>query len=191
MNFLSVRNTIDIIFGPMFSGKTSELVNRLNIFTVAGYKVLYINSSFDTRGETFSTHNSSITNMHTDIKQIKTTKLMNLLDVNTYDIIGIDEAQFFEDLTDFSLMVCEVLKKKVIVSGLNGDFNRQSFGKILELIPYCDTVTKLYPFCALCRDIRGEMNPALFSKRLTKEQEKIVIGKEEKYLPVCRECYLE
>jgi thymidine kinase len=72
MNFLSVRNTIDIIFGPMFSGKTSELVNRLNIFTVAGYKVLYINSSFDTRGETFSTHNSSITNMHTDIKQIKT-----------------------------------------------------------------------------------------------------------------------
>lgn len=190
MNFLSVRNTIDIIFGPMFSGKTSELVNRLNIFAVAGYKVLYINSSFDTRGETFSTHNSSITNMYTDIKQIKTTKLMNLLDVNTYDIIGIDEAQFFEDLTDFSLMVCEVLKKKVIVSGLNGDFNRQSFGKILELIPYCDTVTKLYPFCALCRDIRGEMNPALFSKRLTKEQEKIVIGKEEKYLPVCRECYL-
>jgi thymidine kinase len=180
----------------MFSGKTSELVNRLNIFAVAGYKILYINSSVDSRetndnNTSFSTHNVSITKMHENIKQIKSKTLMNLLDIATYDVIGIDEAQFFDDLKDFCLMTCDVLKTKVVVAGLNGDFNRQTFGQINDLIPCCDTITKLYPFCVVCRDIRGEMTPALFSKRISKEKEKIIIGKEDKYIPVCRECYLE
>ena len=193
MSFLNISNTIDIIFGPMFSGKTSELIHKLNIFAVAGYKVLYVNSDLDNRDseEVFSTHNPSLKKMNENIKQVKTKKLMTLLDISTYDIIGIDEAQFFDDLIDFCLMSCDVLKKKIIVAGLSGDFNRQPFGQIIDLIPYCDNITKLFPFCVSCRDKEGRFMAASFSKRLSQEKEKIVIGKEDKYIPVCRECYLE
>jgi thymidine kinase len=191
MEFVNSDPSIDIIIGPMFSGKTTELIRRLTISAEAGFSVLYINSSFDTRGEEFSTHNKSIQKLH---KNIHTTKVRNLEELTSsfwlpFEIIGIDEAQFFTGLKSFCIEMAEKYKKKVIVSGLNGDFQRNSFGEINELLTHCDNINKLYSFCRSCCDCKkGIMKPALFSKRIGTDKDKIVIG-DEQYIPVCRECY--
>ena len=95
----------------------------------------------------------------------------------------------FQNLKKYILEIVESLNKKVIISGLNGDFNRQPFGEILELIPYCDTLDKLSPFCLSCCKNNNIIKPGNFSKRITSEVETISIGGSEKYIPVCRKCY--
>jgi thymidine kinase len=74
--------------------------------------------------------------------------------------------------------------KKIYICGLDGDFERKKFGQILELIPFCDKVTKLTSLCSICKN----GTPAIFSLRITNEKEQTVIGSEN-YLPVCRDCY--
>ena len=98
-------------------------------------------------------------------------------------VVLINEAQFFPDLEDnVKLMLKE--KKQVYVAGLDGDFEQKKFGQILELIPLCDKFTKFTSLCAMCKN----GTPAIFSKRLTKEKEQMIIGSDN-YLPVCRSCY--
>jgi thymidine kinase len=190
MDFISILPSIDIIIGPMFSGKTTELHRRLNICADAGYKVVYINSNIDTRAEYLSTHNSTLKKSD-NLRYLKTDKLIDIIDdCKQGDIIGIDEAQFFPDLIDFSKVLCETFMKKIIVSGLNADFKRKPFGEIIDLITICDTVTKLNPFCMPCRKTKNKMTPALFSKRINKENSTIFVGGSYDYVPVCRECYL-
>lgn len=189
MDFITVLPSIDVIIGPMFSGKTTELHRRLNICVDAGYKVVYVNSSIDVRADNLSTHNSTL-NKSDKIRYIKTDSLMDVVrDCNEGDVIGIDEAQFFPDLLEFCKEMCETFSKKVIVSGLNGDFKRQPFGKIMDLIPLCDTITKLNPFCMTCRSEKNVMRPALFSKRIVKEDDVVLVGGSSQYIPVCRSCY--
>ena len=117
-----MENSIDLIIGPMYSAKTTELIRRLTIYAELGLKVLYINSCLDDRSdsikEVFSTHNPtlqfadlSIANIHS----IKTQKLNNILsNACLYDIIGIDEGQLFIDLKTFTLALVERYNKKVI-----------------------------------------------------------------------------
>ena len=192
MDFInSNKPSIDIIFGPMFSGKTTELIRRLTIFAEAEMKVLYINSNLDTRGDLFSTHNKTMTSIPTFIHTIKSSSLLLCMDTCiSYDVIGIDESQFFCDLQQGCVQLAEIHQKKVIVAGLNGDFQRKPFGEINNLIPYCDNITKLYPFCKSCREIH-ELQCALFSKRINNYVETVQIGKDDIYLPVCRQCYLK
>ena len=76
------------------------------------------------------------------------------------------------------------LNKKVYICGLDGDFERKKFGTLLDLIPLCDKVCKLTSLCSLCKD----GTPGIFSMRLTKESEQIVVGSDN-YIPVCRKCY--
>jgi len=110
-------------------------------------------------------------------------------DVSKYDVIAVDEAQFFRDLKENVLKWVEKMKKIVIVGGLNGDFKRDNFGRINELISYCDTITKLNSFCVLCRK-RGIMKAGLFSKRVNLEDDStVLIGGKDVYLPTCRECF--
>lgn len=192
MDFINANScTLDIIFGPMFSGKTTELMRRLNICAEANFQVAYINSHLDDRSSSeFSTHNKTLA-PNNSIDFWKTKNLLSLVEtMSYYDVIGIDEAQFFEDLTDFCLKMTETVGKKVIVAGLNGDFQRKPFGKINELITLCDSITKLSPFCQSCRKQKGTMKRALFSKRVVDSKELILVGKGETYIPVCRECYL-
>lgn len=190
MDFLSVSPSIDVIIGPMFSGKTTELHRRLNICVEAGYKVVYVNSKKDTRAEFISTHNSSLVSVDA-IKYIKTECLLSIQEAcSTADVIGIDESQFFPDLIEFAKEMCETFKKKVIVSGLNCDFNRNSFGQVIHLITISDTVTKLNPFCSTCRKENNLMTPALFSKRICDETDVLLVGGKTQYIPVCRSCYI-
>jgi thymidine kinase len=105
--------------------------------------------------------------------------------LNEADVILINEGQFFKGLKDVVLDMIEKQGKIVYICGLDGDFKRQKFGELLDLIPYCDKVNKLTSFCSKCRNGKN----GLFSCRVTKETEQIVIGSDN-YKPLCRQCYL-
>ena len=146
-----MENGIDLIIGPMYSAKTTELIRRLTIYAELGLKVLYINSGLDDRdtkeGEFFSTHTPTLQFTSLDsakITSIKTQRLNDILiSACSFDIIGIDEAQLFSDLKIFTISLVERYNKKVIIAGLNGDFRREPFGDILNMIPLCDNISKL------------------------------------------------
>jgi thymidine kinase len=178
--------SLELIIGPMFSGKTSELIRQLVTYSKANFKVFYINSNLDSRGEElFSTHNTSLSSKQS-IPMIKTKKLMEIIEtVKDADIVGLDEAQFFDDLTDFYKIIVEKYRKSLIVCGLNGTSNRETFGQINSLIPYCDNIRFLHSFCTICASEK-HISPASFSKRIVKTSETVCIGGIESYIPVCR-----
>ena len=99
------------------------------------------------------------------------------------EVILINEGQFFTDLYE---VVDDMLQKgkKIYVCGLDGDFKRNRFGQILDLIPLCDKVTKLTSLCSICKN----GTPGIFSKRITTEKEQTIVGSDN-YIPVCRMCY--
>jgi len=187
---------LELFIGPMFSGKTSKLLEIYKQYTFCNFKVAVINHSADTRyhNSLLSTHDKIM------IPCIQTSNLLSLwnysdidseyneiaemhLTIRCADVILINEGQFFEDL---DVCVLEMLKqnKKVYIAGLDGDFERKKFGTIVDMIPMCDKVTKLASLCGICKD----GTPAIFSKRLTNDKEQMLIGSDN-YVPVCRKCY--
>lgn len=184
--------SLDLIIGPMFSGKTTELIRRLNTFAAIGKKCMYVNSVIDNREKKdFSTHNPDLKS----ITKIHSTKLDHINNtfttlVQEYDVIGIDECQLFNNSNNMNqiiLQVVDVMNKKVIMSGLNGDFKRKKFGNIIDMIPHCDSIIKLYPYCSLCAK-NNKVEKALFSKKITDNINTVDVGYDN-YIPVCRECY--
>jgi thymidine kinase len=179
--------TIDIIMGCMFSGKSTELIRLANRYKVLEVPLLIVNHSLDNRY-----HESSIAT-HSNIK-------MDCLSIDSLDLIKgkyeqlyneskviiIEEAQFFKRLYDFVINACEKDGKNVIVVGLDGDSNRRKFGEILDLIPVCDSVRKLYGLCVRCKD----GTKACFTKRLVENNDQVFIGSSE-FQAVCRKHYLE
>ena len=184
--------TLDLVIGPMYSGKSTELIRRLTIFSEMKLKVLYVNSCIDDRSDNdFSTHSPLLKSLG-NITSIKVNKLSELSDkIDDYDIIGIDEAQFFENLEKFVVNLVENKNKKVIIAGLSSDYKRENFGDIMPLVRYCDNITKLNPFCKMCIENHNIIKPALFTKRITESDEIIVVGSKEIYIPTCRLCYLK
>ena len=179
---MSDSGYLEIILGPMFSGKTTQLIQHYKKNTYIGKTVCVINYSEDIR------YHDSMLSTHDKI-MIPCTFLQKLADVEKYildsvDVIIINEGQFFEDLFEFVLEMVEKQNKSVYVCGLDGDFKRNRFGKILDLIPYCDKLTKLNSLCSVCRD----GTPGIFSHRITKETSQVVIGSDN-YQPLCRKCY--
>jgi thymidine kinase len=174
---------LELIIGPMFSGKTSKLIQIYNELKASSKSVSIINHSFDKRyhESMLSTHD----NIMVPCLQSKTLGELwysNIL--KTSDYILINEGQFFEDIYS---VVISMLKcgKRIYICGLDGDFERKKFGCILDLIPLCDTVTKLISICFLCKE---KKTPAIFSKRLTSERDQTIIGCDN-YIAVCRLCY--
>ena len=187
MSFPDNNPTIDIIVGPMFAGKSTELIRRLNICAELGLKTLYVNSKLDKRSnKVFSTHNPTIGK----IGKIDSKKVLDLLDVDFghYDVIGIDEAQLFSGLKNYVKNYVDNYNKKIIVAGLNGDYLRKPFGEINDLLPFCDTITKLDSFCIPCSKNK-KISKAIFTKRLSQSKKTLLIGGKESYIPTCRKCY--
>jgi thymidine kinase len=173
---------IEIIIGPMFSGKSTELLRRTSRLEAIGKNILYINHSFDTRTDDYI-------QTHSNTKKLAK-KLLNLFDIDEFeleksDVIAIDEAQFFNDLYKFVLH-CEKVNKHIIIAGLDGDYNRKPFGQILECIPLCDNVIKLTSMDMIDKD----GSEAIFSKRISKSDNTVDIGAEDKYIAVSRKNYL-
>lgn len=186
-----------IITGPMFAGKTSYL---MRILETLGYatRCLYISHASDTRSELeFSTHNkildiSQLSRLNADM--IKISSLSQIPDdvIKKYNVVTIDEAQFFPDLNSQVRHWVDDLAVEVYVAGLSGDFNRENFGEIHKLWPFADRFETLRDtLCAVCSET-GRRTVAIFTKIIdeTASDEQIQVGGAEKYIPVCRKCYL-
>jgi thymidine kinase len=190
---------LELIIGPMFSGKTSRIVEIYNQCKFCNISVAVINHSIDTRydEEQLSTHDQikipcikteklfDIWTEHISLEDSieKNPRIKDKFKIATSSVVLINEGQFFPDLFEFVNKLL-VEGKKVYVCGLDGDFERKKFGSILDLIPLCDKINKLSSLCSLCRD----GTPGIFSMRLSQETHQTVVGSEN-YIPVCRKCY--
>jgi thymidine kinase len=186
MSGINFQNgTLEIIIGNMFSGKSTELIRRINREKSIGKRIVVINYFDDNRysDDSVATHDNVL---------IKSYKLKNLYDFPDYlieqtDSFFIDEGQFFEDLYGFISELVDKHNKHVIVAGLDGDYRRKKFGFMLDLIPICDSVTKLKAYCKGCNN--GTYGP--FTKKINGDASSLIdIGSDDKYIPVCRTHFL-
>ena len=176
---------ITLYFGCMFSGKTSILIRECRKCMAIGKKVLCINYAQDNR---YSDEEYIMSHNLDKVDCIKVNTLSDVSDdtILNHDYIMVDEGQFFTDLKEYVIKWCEQYNKSITVISLDGDFQRNLFGSISELIPYCDTINKLTALCRLCSD----GTEALFTCRISNENEQVVIGVNN-YMPLCRKHFLE
>lgn len=175
---------LEVILGPMFSGKTTELMRIYNRYKICEIPCVVINHNNDQERwndvKEMATHNGE------KCPCIYVNNLKEILQiVDKYDIFLINEGQFFEDLYDIVNILVNMHKKRLYVCGLDGDFKRRKFGKILDIIPLSDNVRKLKAICKKCKK-----RDAIFTHRLnSKIDSQIEIGDCNKYTSLCRSCY--
>ncbi len=171
---------IEVICGSMFSGKTEELIRRLKRARIANLKVEIFKPGIDTRYS--ASHIVSHDENHISSTPVDSAQKILLLAQNA-DVIGIDEAQFFDDgLPD----VCDQLACKgirVIVAGLDMDYKTKPFGQMPFLLAKADYITKLHAICMRCGNI------AAYSYRKIPNEDRIMLGEKDVYEPRCRRCY--
>lgn len=175
-----LQGRIEVICGSMFSGKTEELIRRLKRARIARQRVIIFKPQIDTR---YSERNV-VSHDHNFIQSMPVTDTETILrqSVN-YDVVGIDEAQFFDHgLVD----VCNKLAYngiRVIIAGLDMDFKGVPFGPIPDLCAVADEVAKVHAICVRCGAL------AYASHRLVSNDERVMLGEKSEYEPLCRECY--
>ncbi len=164
----------------MFSGKSTELIRRLKRFQIARYECLIVKYARDVRYDEkdIATHDRQTLQAVCCASNL--TELTEK--AAEYDVIGIDEGQFFPDVVPF----CEEMAnrgKTVLVAALDATFQRQWFSNIVDLVPLAEHVVKLTAVCMCC------FGEASYTKRISEDKEVEVIGGAEKYMAVCRRCY--
>ena len=176
------RGRIEVICGSMFSGKTEELIRRLKRAKIARQTVEIFKPAIDTRYsevEVVSHDSNSIPSTPVD-----SSSSLLLLAQNA-QVIGIDEAQFFDEgLVD----VCNQLAnegKRVIIAGLDMDFKGVPFGPMPALCAVAESVSKVHAICVRCGDL------AHHSHRLTSDDKQVLLGAQDTYQPICRHCFNE
>jgi thymidine kinase len=174
------KGWIELICGSMFSGKTEELIRRLKRAKIAKQRVEIFKPMVDVRysaDDVVSHNENAIRSTPVD------TASSILLLTGDVDVIGIDEAQFF----DASIVeVCNKLADmgiRVIVAGLDMDFKGQPFGPMPKLMAISEYVTKVHAICMRCGSL------ATFSHRLSQEEKLVFLGEKDEYEPLCRECF--
>ncbi len=178
---LKGKGWIELICGSMFSGKTEELIRRLNRALIAKQRVEIFKPKLDTRyddTEVVSHNKNRIRSTPVDFAEDI------LLLAGNSQVVGIDEAQFFD--AEIVSVVNKLANqgKRVIIAGLDMDFSGKAFGSIPELMAISEYVTKVHAICAQCGGI------ATYSYRLTANKEKVMLGEKDKYEPRCRKCFL-
>lgn len=176
------KGWIEVICGSMFSGKTEELIRRMKRARIAKQKVEIFKPSIDTRySEQDVVSHDENTILSTPVDSPRNILLL----ANDVEVVGIDEAQFFDDgLVD----VCNQLANRgirVIVAGLDMDFRGKPFGPIPKLLSTAEYVTKVHAVCVKCGDL------AHYSHRLTQVDKLVVLGETDVYEPLCRGCFYE
>ena len=176
---------LELILGPMFSGKTTTLLKIYSQCKFCNIPVSVINFEGDTRYCDSSMLSSHDKHMIPCIKgsSIKQIFIDNKEELDKSEVYLINEGQFFTDILEVIDLV-ENRNKRVYICGLDGDFQKNKIGSLIDLIPHCDKVHKLRALCSECKD--GKQ--ALFSYRITDETDQVVIGVDN-YKPVCRKCY--
>jgi thymidine kinase len=174
------RGTIELITGSMFSGKTEELIRRLRRAQFAGLKIEIFKPAIDKR------YSETRVVSH-DEKSINSTPVENassiLLLSADCDVIGIDEAQFFDNsIVD----VCNTLAdsgKRILVAGLDMDYTGKPFGPMPALLSIAEFVTKVHAICTRCGNL------AQYSFRKSTQEQQVLLGEKDIYEPLCRKCY--
>ena len=176
------KGSIEVITGSMFSGKTEELIRRLRRAQFAGQKVEIFKPSLDKR------YSETRVVSHDD-KSIISTPVDNasaiLLLAGDVDVVGMDEAQFFDDSI---IEVCNVLADngvRIVIAGLDMDFMGKPFGPIPALLAVAEYVTKVHAICMRCGNL------AQYSFRKSEDSQVVLLGEKNLYEPLCRNCYNE
>ena len=180
---------ISLLLGCMFAQKTTELLRRVKRYHSIGYKVLVVNFIGDTRYG-----NDCIASHDKEIQKAVCVELLKSVDhlvrSGDYNVIAIDEGQFFTDLHQYVTSWADELPVHIVIAGLDGDSDRKPFGDMLKLIPHAEEVERLNAFCSECKN--GTL--AIYSKyfsNVQKDENGVAIGGAESYRPVCRKHYLE
>jgi len=173
---------IEIVCGCMFSGKTEELIRRLKRAKIAGQKVEIFKPIVDTRYHDVKIVSHDDNSIHsTPVKD--SMEILQL--VENMEVVGIDEAQFFDDKIS---TVCDLLAQKgirVIVAGLDMDFQGAPFGPMPALLSKAEYVTKVHAICMQCGNL------ASYSFRKTYIDDTVLLGEKDHYEPRCRSCFIE
>ncbi|MBQ6226654.1 MAG: thymidine kinase [Bacteroidaceae bacterium] len=176
------RGRVEVVCGSMFSGKTEELIRRLRRAQFAKQKVEIFKPAIDVRyseEEVVSHEGNSIPSTPVD------SSASILLMAQESEVVGIDEAQFFDD---HIVEVCNELAARgirVIVAGLDLDFKGQPFGPMPALLAIADEVTKVHAICVRCGAL------AYVSHRIVAGEKQVLLGEKQEYEPLCRECYAQ
>ncbi|MFT3824923.1 MAG: thymidine kinase [Chitinophagaceae bacterium] len=176
------RGSIEVVCGSMFSGKTEELIRRLKRARIANLRVEIFKPKVDVRYDEMNivSHDTNAI-MSTPIDNSQTILLL----ASDVDVVGIDEAQFFDDQLP---EVCDQLAFKgirVIIAGLDMDYTGKPFGPMPALLAKADFITKLHAICMRCGHI------ANYSYRKSKTASQVLLGEKDVYEPLCRKCYFE
>lgn len=171
---------IEVVCGSMFSGKSEELIRRIKRAQFARQRVEVFKPAVDTR----YSDDDVVSHDHNAIPSTPVDSSMSiLLLASEIDVVGIDEAQFFDDGI---IQVCNELANKgvrVIVAGLDMDFRGIPFGPMPALCAIADDVTKVHAICVKCGSL------AYVSHRLVDNDKRVLLGEKTEYEPLCRECY--
>lgn len=171
---------IEVVCGSMFSGKTEELIRRLKRAEFASQKILLVKPKIDDRYH----KKNVVSHQGTSFDAVTVEKSTDILDLwNKEKVVAIDEAQFFDNEV---VNVCNQLAKKgvrVIIAGLDMDFQGIPFGPMPQLLSIAEYVTKVHAICLSCGNL------AQFSHRTVKDKEQVLVGAVEQYKPLCRSCY--
>ncbi len=174
------KGWIEVICGSMFSGKTEELIRRLNRARISKQKVEIFKPSIDTRYD----DSDVVSHNETSIKSTPVQSAQQiLLLANDVEVVGVDEVQFFDaEIVE----VCNTLANngvRVIVAGLDMDFLGNPFGPIPQLLAVAEQVTKVHAICMSCGDL------AHYSHRTAAGDKLVMLGEMDSYEPLCRKCF--
>lgn len=172
--------TIEVVAGSMFSGKTEELIRRLKRAKIAKQKVEIYKPMVDVR----YSEDEVVSHDENSIRSTPVENSANILLLSgDVDVIGIDEAQFFDKgLVDVVVKLAN-MGIRVILAGLDMDFKGVPFGPIPGLMAVADHITKVHAICVRCGSI------AQFSHRMTDKEQVVLLGEKDIYEPLCRRCY--
>ena len=181
MNTESGEGKIELIIGPMFSGKSTRLIEQMRKYVYKAKKTIMVKYYADQR---YSEKSEVVTHDLIKYDSINCKLLRNSFEtLKQYDVIGIDEGQFFADLVE----ICEELAlmgKIILIAALNGDFRMEPFPVIQRIISKADKIKLLKAYCFNCH------KDAKFSLRIVQSNETVLIGAGEAYKPACRECHV-
>ena len=194
---MNQNSKLDIILGPMFSGKTTKLLEIMDALDREGIKYFAVKPHIDDRYVENNENNYIIShnlkkkeckvssNLKDVFKEISENRTISSTRSDSIQYVIIEEGQFFQHLYNFCLLCLEKLKINVIVTGLDGDYQRKPMGEILDLVPIANTVTKLASKCSICQQ------EAIFTHRIVNDSDQVLIGGSDKYIPLCRNHYIE
>lgn len=186
------RGRIELIIGPMFASKTTEMITRVRRAALADQAAIIIKHCGDRRykdGAIVATHadiqqeSTKGTEAAAPVRVVTANALSHVLIGVSEMIVGIDEGQFYPDL----VACCErwaTEGRRVIVAALDGDFARRPFGQVCDLVPLCESVEKRRGVCMVCRG-----SDSAFTLRIGRSTALVEIGAQESYRTVCRQCY--